>query len=455
MKNKIIFIMILIAFCLFTGCKEENKEKEYTFDVIVSSDKLSYGESTNIKVFCDDVEVEIIKLETSGDIVTVTDSVISYNKKGKCDIKVYFNYLGKEYTESLSVECLDLVKYEFEIVNESLYKGETQEVVIKSGEIVITDFVLSTFDEGVIKADGNSICGVYQGKTFVYADFTYQGVNYHLRKEVECLQSPHLERIRFNMPEFIYEGESIKLEYDVFPLYSKHNLEVMVSDNLIYEDGYISVSGKSYDVRGIITLTDFYTKKSYEYVITVIRDNLLMCIVNNDTLVYREKLNESVKIEPLTESIYSVYKKYGVLYVREEVNISNRGIVNHYIYQGENDNLIVSEHRENAYIHCEGYIKVTKYDQSYINDCEMNMFIKDHINLYGLSKQDFEIIIEGDFDESSETLSNGVVQLLVNGEVLLEAKNVLLLFTADDDAEKIEVVKGILLEYFLNKIEVE
>ena len=38
MKNKIIFIMILIAFCLFTGCKEENKEKEYTFDVIVSSD---------------------------------------------------------------------------------------------------------------------------------------------------------------------------------------------------------------------------------------------------------------------------------------------------------------------------------------------------------------------------------------------------------------------------------
>ena len=315
MKNKIIFIIILIAFCLFTGCKEENKEKEYTFDVIVSSDKLSYGESTNIKVFCNDVEVEITKLETSGDIVTVTDSVISYNKKGKCDIKVYFNYLGKEYTESLSVECLDLVKYEFEIVNESLYKGETQEVVIKSGDIVITDFVLSTFDEGVIKSDGNSICGVYQGKTFVYADFTYQGVNYKLEKNIECVLGSDLEDIKITSPLYIIENEEKELEIELTPKYANCNLIINTSENIWYDkdNNKIIVIDKKIE-HGIITITDEYSGFEKTFIVDVIRkEAILFSCGGCGTILKRDSVNDNFK-ELYDVNIYDEFKKYEMHY---------------------------------------------------------------------------------------------------------------------------------------------
>ena len=290
MKNKIIFIMILIAFCLFTGCKEENKEKEYSFDIIVSSDKLSYGESTNIKVFCDDVEVEITKLEASGDIVTVTDNVISYNKKGKSDIKVYFNYLGKEYIESLSVECLDLVKYEFEIVNESLYKG-------------------------VIKTDGNSMRGVYQGKTPVYADFTYQGVNYKLEKNIECVLGSDLEDIKITSPLYIIENEEKELEIELTPKYANCNLIINTSENIWYDkdNNKIIVIDKKIE-HGIITITDEYSGFEKTYIVDVIRkEAILFSCGGCGTILKRDSVNDNFK-ELYDVNIYDEFKKYEMHY---------------------------------------------------------------------------------------------------------------------------------------------
>ena len=222
MKKYIYFVFIMILLLLNISCKEDVKEDitidDFTFsqqnEIIIEKD-----EEKEISVYYNDEKIMITEIINQTNFLSLQDNVIKALDFGKGNVIIKFIYNENEYEKTFNVVCYG--KYDFEIINDSLYETEEQLVEIKYEDRIIEDFTLTSSDEEIIKVNNNSIIGIDYGLSAVItATFTYNEEYYKIEKEIAVKKLEKLESIEIICDGVLFHDEVYEIELKTTPEYA-------------------------------------------------------------------------------------------------------------------------------------------------------------------------------------------------------------------------------------------
>ena len=418
MKKYIYLVFIMILLLLNISCKEDVKE-DITIDAFKFSQQneiiIEKEEEKEISVYYNDEKIMITEIINQTNFLSLQDNVIKAIDFGKGNVIIKFIYNENEYEKTFNVVCYG--KYDFEIINDSLYETEEQLVEIKYEDRIIEDFTLTSSDEEIIKVNNNSIIGIDYGLSAVItATFTYNEEDYKIEKEIAVKKLEKLESIEIICDGVLFHDEVYEIELKTTPEYATCLGTLKI--------GSYEIPVGKYDKK--IKLEEpisFYLKSSdYDH--------------------YQITMNYESKDHRVKEETRVLVTKERLVFYMDTVKIHNCW-VNLLIYRDlETNEFIISEYSEDNYAeifynYCDalGIVPLWKITNSYAIISKKNNGKYSLFYIPGIGKtMEFEIEVpEYEKDVESEgcypkgELTNKArvkINIGVNGELLYNNKNI-------------------------------